>query len=151
MPTLPTRKTCSSLGCKNVKAKYGGFCLHHGGSNTFLHTKYNRGQHRKDAIQMYQTTQWRKLRQAQLSLEPMCAGCLAGGIVTAADTVDHVFPWQQIGEHSFYRNLYQSLCVSCHTIKTAMEKRGVYRRYGKPSIDYVKGDYAHVIAAAYGS
>jgi 5-methylcytosine-specific restriction endonuclease McrA len=90
------------------------------------------------------------MRAAQLSKEPLCAGCLAGGIVTAADTVDHVFPWQQIGEHSFYRNMFQSLCVSCHTLKTAMEKRGVFRRYGKPSHDYIRGDYSHVMAEIHG-
>lgn len=145
MPTLPTRTKCSSLGCKNRKAKYGGFCIHHGGTNTFLHTKYNRGQDRKDAIQKYQTTQWRKLRAAQLSKEPLCAGCIAGGIVTPAATVDHVFPWSQIGEDAFYRNLYQSLCISCHTVKTGMERRGIYRQYGKPNIDHTKDDYAYVM------
>ena len=145
MPTVPTRKTCNSLGCKNVKAKYGGYCVHHGGTNTFLHTKYNKSQDRKDAILKYQTRQWRTLRQAQLSKEPMCAGCLSGGIVTPAASVDHVFPWQQIGEEAFYRNIFQSLCTSCHTLKTAMEKKGKYRQYGKPSIDHTKDDYAYIM------
>lgn len=92
---------------------------------------------------MYQTAQWARLRQAQLSSHPLCASCKAQGIITPAAHVDHVFPWAQIGKGAFYRNVFQSLCQPCHAEKTALEQRGTFRRYGDTSTrDYRLNDYA---------
>jgi 5-methylcytosine-specific restriction protein A len=145
MPTVPNRRKCQSLGCKNEKAKFGGYCIHHGGTNTFPSKKYNLAYGRKEAIARYQSKHWRQLRQIQLSTHPMCAGCLSAGIITPAEQVDHLFPWQQINEQAFFRNIFQSLCLECHSSKTGMEKAGVFRLYGKPSIDYRIGDYQYVV------
>ena len=144
MPTLPTYTKCNILGCKNKKAKRGGFCIEHGGSDVFV-THNRHSQQYKIKQEKYDSKQWKGLRARQLSKYPVCAGCYSGGIVTPANTVDHIFPWSHIGEDAFYRNIFQSLCVSCHTHKTAMEVKGKYRRYGKPNIDYTKDDYAYVM------
>jgi 5-methylcytosine-specific restriction protein A len=38
---------------------------------------------------LYKTSAWRKLREAQLSIQPLCEFCLRTEDVTAANVVDH--------------------------------------------------------------
>lgn len=144
MPTIPTNGKCSVLGCRNTKSKYNSFCIEHGGRNTFNHKRYNASDKRKESQDKYQTSQWRILRQIQLSTEPLCASCLANGIVTQAEHIDHVFPWRILGDNAFYHNLFQSLCQPCHSSKTSLEGRGIFRKYGKPNKDFTVIDYARL-------
>jgi 5-methylcytosine-specific restriction endonuclease McrA len=144
MPTVPTATKCSTLGCKNTKAKFSSLCTEHGGRDTFNHQRYNQTEKRKDASDRYNTKQWRTLRQIQLSQYPICAGCKAEGIIRSAEHVDHIFPWQQIGEHAFVFNLFQSLCPSCHSSKTQLEQQGIFRAYGDR--DYTTQDYRIAVA-----
>lgn len=143
MPSIPTYTKCASLGCKNNRSRFNSFCLEHGGvdvARTYTNKK------RQDASKLYSSPNWKHLRQIQLSKHPLCAGCIANGIVTAAVHVDHVFPWNQIGKAAFYYNVFQSLCASCHSSKTSLEQKGIYRRYGPPIKDFTINDYA---SAAY--
>jgi 5-methylcytosine-specific restriction protein A len=117
----------------------------HGGRDTFDHKKYNTPEARKRFNGMYATSQWRKLRQIQLSKHPLCAACLSEGRITQAEHLDHLFPWSALSDEAFYHNVFQSLCESCHSIKTTLEKRGVYRHYSIPCKDYALSDYAKVI------
>lgn len=144
MPTIPSNPKCSTLGCKQPRTKFSSLCLEHGGRDTYNHRKYNNTDQRKAAADKYNTTQWRTLRQIQLSTYPICAGCKADGIITPASHVDHIFPWNQIGEHAFTHNLYQSLCPSCHTSKTQLEQQGIFRAYGDR--DYGVEDYRIAVA-----
>lgn len=144
MPTLPVYTKCSMLGCNNPKSKRNSFCMDHGGRDTFNSQKYNQTERYKQGSAKYNTKAWETLRQVQLSNHPLCAGCLASDVITSAEHIDHVFPWQQIGEQAFYINLFQSLCPSCHSSKTSLERKGIYRRYGKPSKDYSLQDYNKV-------
>jgi 5-methylcytosine-specific restriction enzyme A len=74
---------------------------------------------------LYSTAAWRRLRQHQLAVEPLCRMCLASGQVTAANTVDHIRPHR--GDRALFLdpdNL-QSLCKHCHdTFKQSQEKGG---------------------------
>lgn len=146
MPTIPTYTKCSVLGCKNTKSRFNSFCIEHGGRDTFNHKAYNQSDKRKQGQEKYQTAQWQTLRKVQLSLEPLCASCLAQGIVTQAQHIDHVFPWQQISEQAFYHNLFQSLCAPCHSSKTSLEAKGIFKYY-KTNADFTIADYARVIKA----
>jgi 5-methylcytosine-specific restriction protein A len=119
--------------------------MEHGGRDTFDHKRYNSTEQRKQFNAKYTTTQWRKLRQIQLSKHPLCASCLTDGKIVQAEHIDHLFPWSSIGEEAFYHNVFQSLCESCHSIKTTLEKRGIYRRFGFPNKDYALGDYGNVM------
>lgn len=144
MPTVPTNTKCSTLGCKNTKAKFSGSCVEHGGRDIY---EYKRNEvKRKESAYKYNSKQWRVFRQIQLSRYPICAGCKADGIITSAIHVDHVFPWIQIGEHAFIHNLYQSLCQPCHSSKTQLEQQGVFRMYGNPHMDYKHSDYRIAVA-----
>ena len=149
MPTVPSSTVCSTLGCKNTKARFSSLCVEHGGRDTFNHKKYNDTKHRKEAVSKYNSSQWRSFRQIQLSKHPLCAGCQADGIITPALHVDHIFPWRQIGIQAFTHNIYQSLCLSCHTSKTQLEAKGIFRRYGTPNKDYTLKDYRLVVNHSY--
>jgi len=56
------------------------------------------------------STQWRKMSQNQLRLDPICA---CGELATQAD---HIVPWTDYW--SFVNNPLQSLCSACHLAKT---------------------------------
>ena len=131
------------------KAKHGGYCIEHGGTDAFPSKRYNISTGRKEAMAMYKTKQWESMRKYQLSAHPLCAGCLASGQIVPATQVDHIFPWQQIGDHAFFRNLFQSVCTQCHSSKTGMEKMGKYRRYGRPNIEYEATDYERIMREAF--
>ena len=142
MPTLPTNNKCSQLGCQEQRSRYNTYCLTHGGRNS-----YNDSDSRAESNSMYQSKQWKQTRTVQLSKQPLCQSCLCVGRVTAANHVDHVFAWNKIGKQAFYRNLFQSLCVNCHSVKTASEQRGIYIHYkDSGSIEYTKNDYAWLMA-----
>ncbi len=144
MPTVPTSIKCSELGCSNHRSKFNSFCLQHGGSDLFGKRK-GKTKERKEFNEKYQTKHWRSIRAVQLSNHPLCAGCLADGIITSAHHVDHVFPWSQLHESAFYYNLFQSLCHSCHSSKTGLERKGIFRRYGNPHRDYTIDQYERVV------
>ena len=146
MPTVPTATKCSTLGCRNNKAKYSALCVDHGGRDTYNHKRYNNTDKRRDASDKYNTSQWRTLRQIQLSQYPICAACKTEGIITAAQHVDHIFPWQQLGDIAFTHNIYQCLCAKCHSSKTQLEQQGIFRKYGEPNRDYTKADYRIAVA-----
>lgn len=67
----------------------------------------------------YNTAQWKRLRRAHLSIEPMCRGCKAMGILQAANTVDHVNPISEGGPAFPGHDGLASYCPSCHGAKTA--------------------------------
>ena len=138
MPSVPSRTICSELGCKNPRSKYNSYCLDHGGRDTY-DQKHNRS--RADSNALYKTAQWLSLRQIQLSKHPLCAGCQADNIITSATVVDHIFPWRQISKEAFFINHFQSLCYAHHAEKTQLEQRGIYRRYGPPTVDLSRLDY----------
>lgn len=144
MPSVPRSPYCAELGCKNPRSKLNGYCLDHGGKDSQPYNpKYNAA--RKEQSRFYKTRQWLALRQIQLSKSPLCAGCFAEGTISAATTVDHLFPWTHIGETAFFINKFQSLCSTHHATKTQLEQHGIYRRFGTPQVDYALADYARVV------
>ena len=145
MPTIPKFTKCLDLGCKHERSKFNAYCMDHGGRDTFNHKRWNSTQKRTTAIDKYQSKQWRTLRQIQLSKHPLCAACLSEGRITPALHIDHLFPWSQLGECAFHTNVFQSLCHSCHSIKTTLEQRDIYRHYGIPTKDYKLSDYGSVM------
>ena len=138
MPILPKSDKCSQLGCTNIRSRLNTYCTEHGGKNTIDTDK------RKEFVSMYQTTQWRTLRQVQLSKQPLCESCMSLGKVSQASHVDHVFPWAKINKSAFYTNLFQSLCPECHSVKTADEQQGIFNHYATGK-QYTVNDYQIVM------
>ena len=142
MPTLPTYTKCLHLGCKNHKSKLNGFCMEHGGRDV---KTIEATDERREFNALYATPFWKSTRRRQLSKQPLCQACLSFGIVAPAAHVDHVFPWSRFGKQAFYVNIFQSLCHGCHTTKTSLEQKGVFRYYkGEAYTDYKKVDYQAV-------
>lgn len=140
MPSIPRQQTCSHLGCSKPRHGYRSMCVEHGGI-------VKHSEKRIEQVGMYHTPQWRKRRKIQLSDHPLCASCLCNGIVKQATTVDHVFPWSSLGELYFHRNIFQSLCTECHSLKTQLEQRGIIRHYDGSAKDYTLENAVNVIEA----
>lgn len=61
--------------------------------------------------------------------------------------VDHVIGWRTIGPGGFVKNVFQTLCGACHSVKTGLEQRGIFRHYtDKGAIDYQSGDWPQLMA-----
>lgn len=115
--------------------------MEHGGKT------YNGSAKRKQSNAKYNTTLWQRLRVIQLSKQPLCQACIVRGRVTQATQVDHLFPWNQIGEEAFVANIFQSLCHECHSVKTNLEQQGIYRRFTNPPKDYQLGEWKQTVYA----
>ena len=76
----------------------------------------------------YHSVRWRKARMIQLMNEPLCRLCMQADRVTAAEMVDHIQP-VRLGGGFWDEQNYQSLCNSCHAVKSAKE-RGLTRGGG---------------------
>lgn len=70
------------------------------------------------------TRDWRdRLRPAQLTREPLCRHCAERGITNVATEVDHIVPPN--GDRELQRDAgnLQSLCSTCHGVKTRKQDR----------------------------
>lgn len=74
---------------------------------------------------LYDRALWKRLRAQQLMANPLCAFCLARGIVTEATIADHIKPHKGDESLFFDNNNLQSLCKECHdSDKQALERTG---------------------------
>lgn len=136
MPSTPINNKCRELGCKNPKTIRSAFCIDHGGAKT---------EKDKENSKLYSTAYWKKQRVAQLSKTPLCQACLLEGKVVQAFAIDHIFPHRQ-DANKFKNNLFQSLCVPHHTLKTQEENDGKYLYYSPNGlITYTDADYGQAL------
>lgn len=135
MPSTPPEIKCTFLGCKQDKVFGTSSCQTHGGQ---------RSQKYMDNKELYKLAVWQAIRTKVKSEYPICVSCLSRGVIVQTETVDHLFPHNR-DKGRFLRNIFQALCVACHTQKTKLEMRGVYRHYiGKKFVDYSEKDYTTV-------
>jgi hypothetical protein len=82
-----------------------------------------------------------------LSKQPLCQACMLLGRIVGAVHVDHVIAWKPIGPHAFINSRFQSLCGPCHSVKTGLEQRGIFRHY-KPggAVDYSLEDWGRMMS-----
>lgn len=74
-------------------------------------------------LHLYKTARWRRLRDVQLSLFPLCEWCLEREEVTAANEVHHVHPHK--GDLDlFWNGPFVSTCKSCHSSRGQLEDHG---------------------------
>jgi 5-methylcytosine-specific restriction protein A len=139
VPSVPKPNQCSHLGCHEPRFRHYAYCEVHGGTAVRMSKK------RVEQMGMYNNRTWERHRTTQLYKQPLCQACLTSGIVRSATTIDHVFPWSGIGKEYFYHNIFQSLCTECHSVKTALEQKGIIRHYVDPVKDYTIDDAKVVI------
>ena len=114
MPTKPL-KPCAVSGCPNLTS--GTYCEKHRKERNIQYSRFNRD---AELNRFYKSKEWRELRRSYLDGHPLCAMCLKEGRYTTATIVDHIVPIRQGGARLDINNL-QSLCLSCHTIKSNEE------------------------------
>lgn len=71
----------------------------------------------------YNKAVWKKARRLQLNKQPLCEHCRIANKVVPATDVDHRVRMSRGGSALDPDNL-QSLCHSCHSIKTGREEHG---------------------------
>jgi len=141
MPSVPSPNKCNFLGCKEARSFGTNSCEKHGGKRS---EKYGHN------AKLYNSTAWKSIRGRIQSEHPICAACLSKGIITATQAIDHVFPHKQ-DRNKFLINLFQGLCVACHTQKTKLESQGIYRHYTEQGpIDYKQQDYSVTVLGSFG-
>jgi 5-methylcytosine-specific restriction protein A len=69
---------------------------------------------------LYNSKAWRRVAKQQLGREPICRICYQNGALTPATLVDHITPIRLGGPIFAIENL-QSLCPTCHNIKSGKE------------------------------
>ncbi len=139
MPSCP-RPVCSVYRCKEQTRPGSSFCIDHAPPPPANQTK-------RETDKQYKTSQWQTIRAGQLSVAPLCQACALSGRVTLGAHVDHVIPWKTIGPGGFANNVFQTLCANCHSVKTGLEQRGIFRHYSNGgAIDYTPGDWTRLLA-----
>jgi 5-methylcytosine-specific restriction endonuclease McrA len=82
----------------------------------------------------YSLSRWRKRRDYQLRIEPLCRVCLERGRVVAASVADHVV--HHGGDWNEFRlGKLQSLCAECHAHKSSDGEVKPYQPKPSPYID----------------
>ncbi len=78
----------------------------------------------------YSSAKWQRRRRYQLATEPLCAMCLANGVLTPATVVDHVIPHR--GDRTkFWLGKLASLCKPHHDrSKQQIERQGYSNEIG---------------------
>lgn len=71
---------------------------------------------------IYQNSAWRKSSLAFRADNPLCAQCLANGLVAAARCVDHIEPHRGNLDLFWDPTNWQSLCKQCHNAKSQGER-----------------------------
>jgi len=106
------RKTfCNEPGCCAViDVGSGGKCEKH---KKIHHKKYNYDRWDNDEQTFYKTSQWKKVRELKLSMNPICERCLKEGKYTVAKVVHHIVEIKDGGSRTGLFNL-ESVCYSCH-------------------------------------
>jgi 5-methylcytosine-specific restriction endonuclease McrA len=87
------------------------------------------------AQQVRNTARWRRLRIMILNKHPLCADPYAihatWGRFEPATEVDHIVPLVEDLSLAFDEANLQSLCTTCHSKKTAMERKQAAIRQAK--------------------
>ncbi len=77
------------------------------------------------AVYPYTTQRWQRLRRQKLQRHPLCEACLRVGRIEPAAAVDHRTPISAGGDPFPPLDGLASLCISCHSSKTAANSAGI--------------------------
>jgi len=112
MPRMTPHK-CREPGCGTLIMGKAGFCE--------AHRKQARRRQeigRRSAAMRGYDQEWRSIRAGHLAANPDCRRC-----GQPANEVDHILPLAAGGDKTDPGNL-QSLCKTCHSVKTGRHDRG---------------------------
>lgn len=130
MPTLKSVNPCRKHLCTKMQHA-NGYCEEH--QQEYLNETAERYAHnarntkRRYGFNPYNTKQWKRTRDVVIAMQQgLCQHCLAKGIYTPFDEVDHIKPVAQLQQCTLdeFCNIdnLQCLCNECHRIKTGQER-----------------------------
>jgi 5-methylcytosine-specific restriction endonuclease McrA len=71
---------------------------------------------------LYSTARWKRLRERQLTIEPLCRFCQEAEVIEVATVADHIVPHGGDEARFYDPDNLQSLCAACHnSTKQRME------------------------------
>lgn len=150
---MPKVRRCRAAGCHAMVSTDHWYCLKHrdqeaaylksrakwarGHEATYQH-KYNtitrnRSQGKTDQYKFYRSKTWQSLRVSILERDShLCQYCLADGIYTQGNTVDHIVPIEFNPSKKGSKNNLATICPKCHKLKTKWEQK--YYGTGKENL-----------------
>ena len=109
-------RPCREPGCSGYAMPGSSWCAKH-------RREQERGR-RAGQSPLYDTARWRRERALFLRAHPLCEECRRQGRIQAASQVDHIRPHEGDPGLFWDQANWQSLCVACHSKKTAAEDGG---------------------------
>lgn len=110
---------CPAFSCKDENCAEKNISVHHPPIELTDDTTAIKNNHR-----WYYQKQWKMIRESHLSRKPLCQRCRHFGFVTGGEHVDHVIAHNGDPKLFFDITNLQTLCHSCHSAKTAAERKG---------------------------
>ena len=100
---------------------------------------------KQDKQRIYNSSEWRRLRDAKLEQQPLCERCLEQGYYVSARCVHHKVPIETARNYEEMKRLafcamsgLQSLCYQCHSdihkVMNSRSKEG-HKRASKASLE----------------
>ncbi len=109
MSTKP-RRYCLAWPCQTLAVPGSSYCPDH-----------QQPEAPKATDPFYLSVRWRRFREWYIANHPLCVRCQADGYIVRATIVDHVVELKD-GGAPYDESNTQSLCLSCHNTKTALER-----------------------------
>ncbi|MBI9110279.1 HNH endonuclease [Maridesulfovibrio ferrireducens] len=120
MPPLPPTP-CKFTGCPGLSRDGSGWCLKH---KAHGETKKRKAQkkyqkRRGSSSSRGYGAEWRRIRKAKLTLNPLCEECAQNGCVSRATTVHH----RDHDPHNNEDSNLMSMCRECHEIAHGRKRK----------------------------
>lgn len=81
-------------------------------------TSAQREAYRGNSRQRGYDRNWEKVRAAYVAIHPLCEWCERNGLTVIVAEVDHIIPIKDRPDLRLDMDNLQSLCKSCHQVKT---------------------------------
>lgn len=108
-------RICAAAGCKN-KATNNHRCDKHQYKKATNKTRERNVDLKGKNV--HDSYKWKQLRERKMRENPLCEHCFNKGLIVSAKEVDHILEIKDYPELAWNITNLQSLCVSCHRIKT---------------------------------
>lgn len=103
------KKPCIFRGCPNLTESGSSYCREH---KLIEDKRYNKSERNPESNKRY-GRDWKKIRTAFLSVNPLCEICKDSGKLKAANLVHHKIKLSDGGTND--KNNLMSLCQDCHS------------------------------------
>jgi 5-methylcytosine-specific restriction endonuclease McrA len=124
---MKPKKQCNHPACRTLIPFDERYCDQHEGLRRRETNKaYDTARQREEPHirQFYNSHRWRNLaKQVKLRDDYLCQDCLAEGIYSSADVVDHIKEVRDHWEERWNTENMRSLCHYHHNLKTREEKK----------------------------